>query len=169
MRNLVIAIVILCSPLTVLCQDISGLWSGTIQNDSTQESLKYEIFISKTKGKFSGYSQTWFLVNDQQYYGIKKINVRIAKDGKIVIQDGALVEKNYPQAPAKNVIQLNVLSLVTGQNETSLDGIFVTNSSKSYTGLTGRISIKKADGYQESTLMKYLHKTNGENDITVVK
>lgn len=169
MRTILVAIIIACFPLSVLCQDITGLWTGTIKNDSTQETLKYEIFISKTRNKFSGYSQTWFVVNNKTYYGIKKLNIRIAKDGKIVMQDGTLLENNYPQLPAKNVIQLNVLNLLSQQNETMLDGIFVTNSSKSYVGLTGHVSMKKTESYRESSLMQFLNKANGENDVTVLK
>ncbi|HQW83479.1 MAG TPA: hypothetical protein PK987_03415 [Ferruginibacter sp.] len=169
MRNLITILVILCSPVTVFCQDISGLWTGTLKNDSTRETLKYEIFINKTKGKYAGYSQTWFLVNDKQYYSIKKIQIRTAKDGKIVIQDGSMVENNYPNKVAKNVMQLNVLKLVTLQDEMLLDGIFVTNSSKAYAGLTGIVNIKKTSSYQESSLMKYINKAKSENDVTVLK
>lgn len=169
MRTILVAIIIACFPLTVFCQDITGLWTGTIKNDSTQETLKYEIFISKNRNKFSGYSQTWFVVNNKTYYGIKKLNIRIAKDGKIVMQDGALLENNYPQSPAKNVIQLNVLNLLPTNNETILDGIFVTNSSKSFVGLTGQVRLKKSESYRESSLLQYLNKSNGENYVSVLK
>ena len=109
------------------------------------------------------------MVDDKKYYGIKKINVRIAKDGKIVIQDAAAVENNSPVSADKNVIQLNVLDLVNQDNETILNGAFVTNRSKAYRELTGRISLKRVSSSTESSLMKYLQKTNEENDITAVK
>lgn len=161
----------LCFPLFVLCQDITGLWKGTIINDSSSQKLAYEIFITKNHGKLSGYSQTWFVIDEKMYYGIKKINIRIAKDGKIVMQDGGLVENNYPLQPNKNVIQLNVLSLHTNKNETTLDGIFVTNTSKSYIGLSGKISITKIIApLSESTgLMQYLQKHVSQNDVTILR
>ena len=169
MKKLIFAVIVLCSPVFVFCQDITGLWSGTMLNDSTQQSLPYEIFISKIKGKYTGFSQTCFMVDDKKYYGIKKINVRIAKDGKIVIQDAAAVENNSPVSADKNVIQLNVLDLVNQDNETILNGAFVTNRSRAYRELTGRISLKRVSSSTESSLMKYLQKTNEENDITAVK
>ena len=169
MKYLVASIAALCFPLLALCQDITGLWKGTLINDSSKQPLQYEIFISKKHGRLSGFSQTWFLIDEKLYYGIKKINVRFAKDGKIVIQEGALVENNYPLQPNKNVIQLNVLNLVSNKNETLLEGLFVTNSSKSYTGLTGKITITKAAELDESSLMKYLQKNNASNDVTALK
>jgi hypothetical protein len=50
-----------------------------------------------------------------------------------------------------------------------LNGAFVTNRSKAYRELTGRISLKRISSSTESSLMKYLQKNNGEQDITVVK
>ena len=169
MKKLLIAVIALCSPVFVFCQDITGLWSGTMLNDSTQQTLPYEIFISKSKGKYTGFSQTWFMVDDKKYYGIKKINIRIAKDGKIVIQDAAAVENNSPVTADKNVIQLNVLDLVNQNNETILNGPFVTNRSKAYRELTGHISLKRISSPAESSLVKYLQKNYSDNDITAVK
>ena len=169
MKYLLIAIIALCSPMVAFCQDITGLWTGTLFNDSTQKSLPYEVFISKVKGKYIGYSQTWFMVNDIKYYGIKKINVRIAKDGKIVIQDAALMENNYPVHANKNVIQLDILNLQKNDNDITLDGPFVTNSTTTFSALTGRISIKRVASSNESSLMRYLNKNSIDNDITALK
>ena len=169
MKYLLIAIIALCSPMVAFCQDITGLWTGTLYNDSTQKSLPYEVYISKTKGKYTGYSQTWFMINDIKYYGIKKINVRIAKDGKIVIQDAALLENNYPAHTSKNVIQLDILDLQNHDNTITLDGPFVTNSTTTFSALSGRISIKRVASSNESSLMRYLNKNSIDNDITALK
>jgi hypothetical protein len=108
--------------------------------------------------------------NDTKYYGVKKINVRIAKDGKIIIQDAKLVENNDPDNMSNNVIQLNILNLVNKGNETILDGIFVTNPSKNYKALTGKLSIKKTDeSVTQAELLKYLQKTESVENLTVAK
>lgn len=163
MKNITLVMVALCFPIFAFCQDITGLWKGTLFNDSTQQTLDYEIVISKKNGKYSGFSYTWFQVNDKKYYGIKKINVRVAKDGKIIMQDASLVENNYPVPPSKNIIQLNVLDLASAGDETSLNGLFVTNRSKEFRELTGRVNIKKANPLSLSYLMQYLQKISGEN------
>ena len=145
MKNITLVMVALCFPIFAFCQDITGLWKGTLHNDSTQQSLDYEIVISKKNGKYSGFSHTWFVVDDKKYYGIKKINVRIAKDGKIIMQDASLVEDNYPILPSKNIMQLNVLDLANTGDETSLAGLFVTNRTKNFHEHSGRINIKKVN------------------------
>jgi hypothetical protein len=161
--------VIICCPVFAFCQDITGVWKGTMFNDSTQQSLQYEIVINKEKGKLTGYSHTSYVINDKKYYGIKKMNIRIAKDGKIVMQDVKLVENNYPGGPNKNVIQLNVLDLANSGSEAFLDGLFVTNHSKQYQSLTGRLSIKRVNALPETELVQYLQKNNGNDNLTAVK
>jgi predicted ABC-type ATPase len=138
-------------------------------NDSTKQSLEYEIVISKEKGKFTAYSHTWYVVDDKKFYSIKKINVRVAKDGKIIMQDAKIIEYNYPGPVNKNVIQLNILDLANICDEASLDGEFVTNRSRSYLSLTGHISIKRVNPLTPSDLVKYLQKSSIDNNFTAVK
>ena len=167
MKYFIPLLVAICCPVLIFCQDITGLWKGTMYNDSTQQSLEYEIVITKDKGKFTGYSHTSFVQNGTKYYGIKKINVRVAKDGKIVMQDAKLIENNFTETPNKNVIQLNVLDLANSGDETFLDGRFVTNRHKNHQAFTGRLSIKKVNPLSQSDLMLYLQKNT--EDFTVAK
>jgi hypothetical protein len=156
--------------MMVFCQDLTGLWKGTMYNDSTKQSLDYEIVISKEKGKLVGFSHIAYQINDKKYYGIKKVNVRVAKDGKIVMQDAKMVENNYPGQQNKNVIQLNVLNLAKSGDENFMDGLFVTNRSKAFQALTGRMSIKKVNPLvAQRELLKYLPQNTEEDNITVVK
>ena len=168
MKNFTLLMVVLCSPIFVFCQDLTGLWKGTMYNDSTKQSLQYEIVIKKERGKLTGYSHTTYVINDKKYYGIKKINIRIAKDGKIVMQDVKLVDNNLPELPSKNVIQLNVLDLATAGEYASLDGLFVTNRSKDYLALSGRINMKRVNPLSQSDLVTYLDKNSAE-DLTAAK
>ena len=165
MKYLFIAIIALCSPIAAFCQDITGLWTGTLYNDDTQQSLPYEIFIKKDNGKLTGYSQTWFLMGDKKYYGVKKIKIHQAKDGKIIIQDAGIVENHYPSEPNKDMIQLNILDLATIENEATLKGPYVTNRTKAFGSLSGRINIKRVATSDQSSLIDYLHKNNIESDI----
>jgi hypothetical protein len=170
MKYLIPVIVALCFPMMVFCQDITGLWKGTMYNDSTNQSLEYEIVISKVKGKLTGFSHTSYAINGIKYYGIKKINVRVAKDGKIVMQDAKMIENNYPDKQNKNVIQLNVLNLANSGAETFLDGLFVTNRSRDFNTLTGRMSIKKVNPLlSQSVLLKYLDPNTADDNLTAGK
>lgn len=170
MKALIQIMVVLCCPMMVFCQDITGLWKGTMYNDSTKQSLDYEIVVNKVKGKFTGFSHTSYTVNDQKYYSIKKIDVRIARDGKIVFQDAKMLENNYPNQQNKNIIQLNVLDLANSGEESFMDGIFVTNRSKAFQAFTGRMSIKKVNPLVvQSDLWKYLQNNTEEYNMTVAK
>lgn len=169
MKCIIYLVALLCCPVFVFCQDITGLWKGTMFNDSTKQSIEYEIVISKEKGKYSAFSHTWFVFDDKKHYGIKKLKVRVAKDGKIILQDAALIEHDYPVQPPKNVMQLNVLNLVNSGAETMLSGLFVTNSSKDYKALTGNIHVKRVNLLSQSYLMQYLNKNGADNNLTVAK
>jgi hypothetical protein len=169
MKKYITVATLLLFPLFMIAQDITGLWKGTMYNDSTKQTLPYEILIKKEKGKFTGFSQSWFMIGDKSYYGIRKVKINVAKDGKIVIKDATLMENNYPVQPDKNVCQLNVLDLVNRENENILDGLFVTNLTRQYTELTGHINVKKVNIFSESTLMQYLQKKGLETEVAVVR
>jgi hypothetical protein len=169
MKKLFIAIILFLSPLFIFAQDIVGLWQGTMYNDSTKMSFPYEIFINKEKGKFTGYSYTWFDVNGEEYYGVKKVKVSVAKDGKIVIKDASMMENNYPISPDKNVMQLNVLDLVSDGAGSTMDGLFVTNLTKKYGEITGHINVKRISTFTESSLMQFLQKKDPGMEVAAVK
>ena len=168
MKPLIFILAVLCCPLFSLCQDITGLWKGSILNDATQQTLQYEVLISKNNGKYTGMSHTWFLIDDKKYYGVKKVDVRIAKDGKIVLQDAKLVGNNYPENSPKLALQLNVLDLANPGADAVLDGPFKTIRTKEYgTELTGHINLKKAGPFVQSDLMEYLQKNSKDSNLTV--
>lgn len=147
-------------PFFTFCQDITGLWQGTLYNDSTQQYLDYEIVITKESKSYSAFSLTWFLVDGKKHYGIKKLDVRIAKDGKIILLDDKLIQENYPAEYAQHIQQLNVLDIKTEGADTFLEGPFVTKRTKKYKELTGRINIKRVDLLSKSDLMQFLQSSN---------
>lgn len=170
MKKLITATGLFLFPLFIFSQDITGLWKGTMYNDSTKTTLPYELLIKKEKGKYTGFSYTWFSIGGEEYYGIKKVKVSVAKDGKIVIKDASLMENNYPVPDDKNIMQLNVLDLVNQDNENVLDGLFVTNDTKKYKEVTGHINVKRAATTDtESSLMQYFKKKDKETEVAVIK
>ncbi|MGB3008304.1 MAG: hypothetical protein WBC06_17445 [Chitinophagaceae bacterium] len=168
-KFLLTSLALLIIPLLIFSQEIAGLWKGTMYNDSTKKTLPYELFIKKEKGKYTGYSHSWFLIGGKEYYGIKEVKVSIAKDGKIVIKDAALMENNYPVLPDKNIHQLNILDLFIRENENIMDGLFITNCTKQFRELTGHINVKRINTFSESSLMQYFKKKGAENEVAVIK
>ena len=149
--------------------DITGLWKGTLYNDTTQMNYQYEIGISKEKGKYVGFSHTWFILDDKQYYGVKKVSIRIANDGKIIVEDDGLISNNYPVPPNKNVRQLNVLTLDAASPIMTLTGPFSTNRTKEYHVLTGSVSLQRKNDFWQSALIPHLEELGKANDLSFVR
>ena len=149
--------------------DITGLWKGTLYNDTTQMNYQYEIGISKEKGKYVGFSHTWFILDDKQYYGVKRVSIRIANDGKIIVEDDGLISNNYPVPPNKNVRQLNVLTLDATAPIMTLTGPFSTNRTKEYHVLTGSVSLQRKNDFWQSALIPHLEELGKANDLSFVR
>lgn len=156
-------------PLSIFAQDITGLWKGTLYNDTTRQFYKYEIGISQEKGKLTGFSHTWFILDDKQYFGVKKVNIKKAADGKIIIEDDGLISNNYPVSPSKNVRQLNVLTLNAKDSIMTLEGPFTTNRTKEYHSLTGSIKLQRKNDFWQSALVPHLQELGLENKLSFVK
>ena len=155
--------------ITTSNADITGLWKGTLYNDTTRTYYRYEIAISEEKkGKYTGYSHTWFLVDDQQYYGVKKIKIKRSGD-KIITEDATLIANNYPEAPAKGVRQLNVLTLAFIDSLMVLNGPFSTNQTKIYSPLTGTIKLERRNDYNQSSLVPHLQELGLEKNLSFVR
>ncbi|MBL0055370.1 MAG: hypothetical protein IPP31_04115 [Chitinophagaceae bacterium] len=147
--------------------DVTGLWKGTMHNDTTGRNLRYEIAISENKGKLYGYSHTFFIVNDQEYFGLKKVKVK--RDGdKVIIQDQELIANNYPIPPAKGVRQLDVLTLELRDSLMILSGPFSTNPTKVYSVLTGSIYVQRKNNYRQSALVPHLEELGLAKDLSFV-
>ena len=153
--------------VTPVNSDITGLWKGYLHNDTTGRNLRYEIAISKHKGKLSGYSHTFFILDDKEYYGVKKVKISI-RDDKIIVQDDALIANNYPVPPAKNVRQLDILTLDTGDSLLKLTGPFTTNRTKDYHSLTGSISLRLKNDYWNSALVPHLEELGLTEDLSFI-
>ncbi|MDB5202221.1 MAG: hypothetical protein JWQ27_1630 [Ferruginibacter sp.] len=148
--------------------DITGLWKGTLYNDTTQQFQRYEIAISEEKGKLTGFSHTWFIKDDQQYYGVKKVKIR-REGSKIIIEDAGLIANNYPVAPAKNVRQLNILELAATDSLMTLSGPFSTNRTKEYRSLTGTISLQRKNDFWQSALVPHLQELGLASTLSFVE
>ena len=167
MKYLLYLIVLLAAPSAVFSQDITGLWKGTLYNDSTQQSFQYEVVVSKDHGKYSAFSYTWFQEKGSKLYGVKKIKVHVAKDGKIIMQDAELVKNNYNPDPNQKIFQLNVLDFADNSGEPTLDGLFVTNRTKAFHEHSGRITLKRVSAVVQGDLMENFQLGNSETTTTL--
>ena len=147
--------------------DMTGLWTGLMFNDTTELNYRYEIAISEKKGKLIGYSQTFFILDGQEYYGVKKIRITIDGD-KVITQDIKLIENNYPIKPPKGVYVVNVLNFERKNDVMMLSGMFETNRTREYAPATGYIHIERKVDVKESPLVKQLEKMGLVGDLSFV-
>ena len=169
MRNgtyLIILIFLLTNKLSA--QDITGLWKGTLFNDTTHQFYRYEIAISEEKGKLTGFSHTWFILNDKQYYGVKKVKIKKQND-KVIIEDVELIANNYPVLPAKGVRQLNILTLETKDSLLFLSGPFTTNNTKTYHAISGTINVGRRNDFWQSALVPHLQELGLAKNLSFVQ
>ena len=161
-----IFLIFLLLPIKLFSQDIEGVWTGTIYNDTTKKYIPYEIAISENNGKLSGYSHTVFTVeNNRQETGVKSLKIK-KRGSKILIEDDELIYNNYTDPPPKGVKQYSVLNLTLGPSGEYLVGAFNTNRTKEYASLTGTINLQKKNKITESKLIAKLDELNLSHSLS---
>ncbi|MEJ7913266.1 MAG: hypothetical protein WKF70_08935 [Chitinophagaceae bacterium] len=141
-------------------QTVSGLYSGTLYNDTTRMLQSYQLALSEYRGKITGYSYTTFVVNDTFYYGVKSIK-GILKNDNLLVEDDKLLANNFPESPAKGIRRLSVIPLHGSTDTiTSLDGTWATNRTKIFLPVTGSIQLKRDKDSSHSELMAHLKDLN---------
>lgn len=149
-------------------QDITGLWKGTLYNDTTQKYLPYEVAISEEKGKLSGYSYTMFDINGKKEIGVKRIKLKRDKDG-IIIEDVELISNTYSEPPPKKVRVLSIVHLIVNDTAMILSGKWSTNRTREYRPLTGTLQLQRAVDYTPVTLYKLLAALKLDQELSFIK
>ncbi len=139
-------------PLQIFAQDFTGIWTGFLF--TTGESLPYELVISESGGKFSGYSLTTFTMDGKENTGVKSMKIKIRKDN-LIIEDGDLIYNNYTTA-SKRVTLFGNLSLEREDSLFILAGSFFTRS-LDRSSYKGTIRLQKARNDASSKLAARLN------------
>ena len=145
-------------PLKIFAQDLTGVWTGTMYNDTTRKFIPFEITISEEKGKLSGYSHTTWKpdnVDDIVNIGIKEIKLKRKKD-KLYFEDEKWVYNNYSEPPPKGVKVFSLLNIETGDSGIILSGPFNTNPTKDYAPATGSIRLQRKNDFAATKIIPKL-------------
>lgn len=155
MKNLFF-VLFFCLAIKTSAQNISGIYSGTIKNDSLKMTQNYELALSEYKGKITGYSYITFVKNDTFYYGIKRIKAS-RENGNLVVEDVEMLMNNYPQKPDKGVHLINTFPLVS-DSVVDLNGTWRTTESKKHRfySIGGNMSLRRDDDSSRSALINHL-------------
>src|SRR5579871_6443765 len=138
--------IIFFAPFQLCAQDITGIWTGTVQTAGNE--MPYEIVISQNKDKLSGYSLMTFSINGAENTGIKSIKPKI-KNGNVLIEDEELIYNNYSTPPKRVKLFSNLLLTVQG-SVMMLSGSFKTKA----------MDFRASDNLSYSGTMKLIKQTN---------
>ena len=168
MKSLLTLSVFAFIPVCLFAQNLGGIWTGTLTNDSTHKKQNFELGLSEYRGKITGYTYTTFIENDTFYYSIKRIKAE-RKDGFLVIEDDEMVGNNFPERAAKKVKQTTIFPLINDSTIDIANGRWSTNQTKKYYSIGGAAGLKEEQNEQESDLVSHLSEMKVKNNIVARK
>ena len=164
MRFLQLLLIFLFFPLFFYAQtSLTGLWVGTLDNDSAtvRKDQAFEIALTEYRGKVYGYSRMTFTVNDTLYYIIKRVKGTI--DNEICeVKDDEIVRHNFPRNPDKGVKLISTFRRNLQDSIWKLDGDWKTTETKRhrYYSISGKISLTSEPDIAKSKLFPHLEELN---------
>ena len=96
MKTIQLTVLFLFCPLVFFAQTLTGLWIGSVNNDSTtiRKDQSFEIVLTQYKNKVYGFSRSTFVVNDSLFYIVKRVKGTI--EGDICeVKDDDVVSYNF--------------------------------------------------------------------------
>ena len=150
-------------PVQIFAQDFTGIWTGFIHTSGNQ--LPYELVISETNNKLTGYSLAIFAIDGIENIGIKSMKVKSRK-GNLSIEDDELIYNNYT-TPAKRVTLFSTLSLEKEDSLLVLQGSFFTRSADR-SSFKGTIRLQKKNSFSATRLIPQLDKMNLLSSLSFV-
>ena len=166
MKNLKLILLLVLSPLTFLGQSLSGLWMGTLTNDSTsvRQDQSFEIVLTQYKEKVYGYSRSTFIVNDTLYYIVKRVKGTIAGD-VCEVKDDYVVSHNFPKKPEKGVRVISTFKRNLQDSSWYLAGDWKTTQTKKYYTVSGKVDLREEKDLASSKLFPHLQELGLSKDV----
>lgn len=171
MKTIRLTIILFVLPFTVSAQKtLTGLWTGTVSNDSStiRKDQSFEIVLTQYKDKVYGYSRMTFFVRDTLYYIVKRVKGTI--DGDICeVKDDDILKHNFPVKPEKGVKLINLFRRNPADSSWSLDGDWKTTETKRhrYYSISGKMSLKEEPDLEKSKLIPHLEELKVTEEIAV--
>lgn len=121
---------------------LTGVWAGSLYNDTTKQYIPYELAITESGGKLEGYSHIIFVIDSAKDFGVKTMKIK-RKQGKLFIEDRKLIDNNYATPPAKGVRTFMELIYTDNDSIQILTGMWRTNRTREFNSLTGSVRLTK--------------------------
>jgi hypothetical protein len=157
---------LLLSPLFFFGQTLTGLWTGSLSNDSTtiRKDQSFEIALTEYKGKVYGYSRSEFIVDDTLYYIVKRVKGTITDD-VCEVTDDEIVAYNFRGKLDKGVKVISTFRKNQNDSTWYLDGTWKTNATKKYYAVTGKVGLEEEKDLTASKIFPHLEELGLAKDI----
>jgi hypothetical protein len=154
-------LILLFSSVHLTAQNVTGLYSGTLKNDSAKQIQKYELALSEYRGKVTGYAYATFIINDTFYYSIRR--VKATREGsQLVVEDQEMIANNFPRQPDKGVHRISYIPLnhLKGDTLATFAGSWKTTQTKKYYSVPGTMDMGRDNDSTHSALVAHLRELN---------
>ncbi len=170
LKSLKLIALFLLSPLFIFAQTLTGLWIGTLTNDSNsvRKDQSYEIALTEYRGKVYGYSRSEFIVRDTLYYIVKRVKGTIDGD-TCEVKDVEVLSDNFPRRPEKGVKVSSFFYRNKVDSTWFLAGKWKTTATKKYFSVTGKVDLKEEKDLSASKLFPHLQELNLADDVAFYK
>jgi hypothetical protein len=161
MKNFLFLLLLFLS-VHLSAQNVSGLYSGILHNDSARQIQKYELALSEYRGKITGYAYATFIANDTFYYSVRRVKATRDND-QLIVEDQEMVANNFPRAPDKGVHRISYIplnNLKEGDTLTTFNGNWKTTKTKKFYSAPGSMDMKRDNDSAHSALVAQLRELN---------
>jgi hypothetical protein len=160
---------LLC-PLFFHAQSLTGLWIGSMSNDSNtvRKDQSYEIALTEYRGKVYGYSRSEFIVDDTLYYIMKRVKGTIEGDVCEVVDD-EVISYNFRGRIDKGVKVTSTFRRNQKDSTWQLDGTWKTNATKKYYAVTGKVGLESEKDLTASKIFPHLEELKLADNVAFYK
>ena len=167
MKTLKLIFLLLFVPLVFHAQkNLTGLWVGTLSNDSStvRKDQSFEIALTQYKEKVYGYSRSTFIINDTLYYILKRVKGTI--DGEICeVKDDEIISYNFRGRLDKGIKVTTTFRKNLQDSAWRLAGEWQTNKTKKFYSISGKVELKEETNYDKSKIFPHLEELKIDQEI----
>jgi len=170
MKTFKLTVLLLLSPLVFYAQTLTGLWVGSVTNDSVtvRKDQSFEIVLTQYKNKVYGFSRSTFIVNDSLFYIVKRVKGTI-EDNVCEVKDDEIVSYNFKGRLNKNVKVTTTFRFDKGDSTWRMDGDWKTNQTKKYYSVSGKATLNQEKDLTKSKILPHLEELKLADDVAFYK
>lgn len=169
-RKYKLVLLFLLSPFFSYAQSLTGLWIGTLGNDSTtvRKDQSFEIALTEYRGKVYGYSRSEFIVDDVLYYIVKRVKGTIEGD-VCEVTDDEIISYNFPKQLDKKVKVTSTFRRDKNDSAWYLAGKWKTNVTKKYYSISGKVDLEQEKDLTASKIFPHLEELKLADEVVFYK